>query len=143
MNIELVDLASIEKRGNQFTPTNQPNVFSRRRSGRRCANNLLTGSDTNSTPECYPFRRLLREDVIADLCVEHPRFLAFLLVIRENPVVGFSAPHDGVDRPVERGHAVIEFAGPTIQPFDITVWPGNVAIGACRNVYDDFFDVLS
>jgi len=44
----------------------------------------------------------------------------------------------GVNRPVERGHTVIEFAGPTIQPFDITVWPGNVAVGACRNVHDDF-----
>src|SRR5437660_12802391 len=44
----------------------------------------------------------------------------------------------GVNRPVERGHTVIEFAGPTIQPFDITVWPGNVAVGTCRNVRDDF-----
>jgi len=136
VNIELVDLASVEKRGNQFTPTHHPNVFSRRRSKtlRECFHRLRHEFD----PGCCPFRRLLREDVIADLCVEHPRFLAFLLVIRENPVVGFSAPHDGVNRPVERGHAVIEFAGPTIQPFDITVWPGNVAIGACRNVHDDF-----
>src|SRR5262249_2808943 len=76
--------------------------------------------------------------VIGELRVEHPLFLAFLLVIGENPIVSFAAPQDRVNRGVERLHAVVGFAGSSVQPFDITVWPGNVAVGAGCNVDDDF-----
>src|SRR5215471_248085 len=75
---------------------------------------------------------------MGELRVEHPLFLAFLLVIGENPVVSFAAPQDRVNRGVERVHAVIRFTGSSIQPFDITVWSGNVAVGAGCNVDDDF-----
>ena len=136
MDVELVDLVSVEKGGNQLAAAHHPNVFSRRgtETSRKCLHRLGHEFDA----PCRPFRWLPREHVMRELRVEHPLFLAFLLVIGKNPVVSFAAPQDRVNRGVERVHAVIEFAGSSIQPFDITVWPGDVAVGAGCNVDDDF-----
>ena len=79
------------------------------------------------------FRGLPREDVVGELRVEYPAFAALLFVICESPIIGLATPQDCVDGPVERGHSVIDRARMPIEPFNVAVRAGDVAVGACCN----------
>src|SRR6266567_1614270 len=135
MDVELVDLAGVEERGDQPAATHHPDVFSR--SGaqtlRKCLHRLRHEFHTWRRP----LRRLPGEHVVGELRVEHHAFPALFSVIGETPIVGLASPQDGVDRRVKRGHAVIDRAWPAMEPIDIAVWPSDVAIRARRNVNDD------
>jgi len=54
MDIEFIDLAGVEKRGDQLSATHHPECFPCV-ARRRCANSF-TGSDTNSTPDAARLR---------------------------------------------------------------------------------------
>src|SRR5439155_2043850 len=135
VDVELVDLAGVEERGDQFSAAHHPDVFS------RCCAQALRKRFHRLRYEFHawslPFRRFPGEHVVGELRVEDPAFAPLPLVIVEGPIVGLASPQDGVNRGVEHAHAVI-VCGSAIQPFDIAVWPGDVTVSARRNVDDDF-----
>lgn len=94
MDVELIDLAGVEERGDQLSTTHHPDVFSRRRA--QTPRKRLHRLRYEFHPWRHPFLRLPREDVVRELRVEHPVLLTFLLVIGEKPVVGLASPQDGV-----------------------------------------------
>src|SRR5215472_10811708 len=113
----------------------------------RCQSQCTEAVTANQNPKTIASPTLKASLRTLDLCEEESNVATvkmkatgepYFQTVGENPVVSFPAPQDRVNPGVERVHAVIGFAGSSIQLFDITVWPGNVAVGAGCNVNDDF-----
>src|ERR1700730_12166724 len=110
VNVEFVEPACVEERGDQLSAAQHPDMFSG-----RCAQTPRKGFH-RLRHKFYawrrPSRRLPREHVIGDLLVKHAVFgaLTLLRVIVKKPVVGLASPQDGVNGRVERAHAVIDCA---------------------------------
>src|ERR1700676_4533556 len=94
VDVELVDLAGVEERGDQPTPTHHPDVFSGRgaQTLRECLHRLR---HEFHTWRC-PLRRFPGEHVVGELRIEHPAFPTLFSVISETPIVGLSSPSVGV-----------------------------------------------
>ncbi len=135
VDVKLIDLASIQERRNQLTAPHHPDVLTRRLAQAlrkrldRLRHELYAGLQAPSP--------LPRRNVVGDVRVERSFGLAPLLVIIEQPIVGLASLQDRVDRPVKLAHPVIDRIRPAIEPFDVPIRPGNVAIGARRDVSDD------
>ena len=82
-------------------------------------------------------RRIVCEDIVLDAGIEGRPGHAFLLIV-ERHIVGLAAPQDGVDRFIERTHAVVALGTRALEPVDGAVGPGNEAVGASGDVDDDF-----
>src|ERR1700716_2223836 len=106
VDVELVDLAGVEERGDQPAATHHPDVFSRR--GAQTLRKRLHRLGHEFHTWRRPFRRFPGEHVVGKLRVEHSAFPALFSVIGESPIVGLASPEDGVDRPVKLSHAVID-----------------------------------
>src|SRR5438105_2855029 len=135
MDVELVDLAGVEEGGDQPSAAHHPDVLARL--GAQTSGKGLYGLGH----EFHAWHRspgwLPREHVVCELRVEESLRLASLRVVAQKPVVGLAAPQDGVDRRVELAHAVVDGVGPPIEPLDVAVGPGDVAVRARRDVGDD------
>src|SRR5687767_4260743 len=136
VNVELVDLAGIEKRGDQPGAAHHPDVFAwcRAQPARErldwLAHELHAGG--------RPFRRLSREYVVGHRLIELAVRLSLLLPVIHGPVIRLAAHKNRVDAGIKLFHAVIELVRPPIEPLDIAVGPGNVAVGAGGARHDDF-----
>src|ERR1700733_8962527 len=108
VDVEFVDLAVIEERGDQLSAAHHPDMFSRRRAPalRQCLPRLRYKFRALRRL----FRRLPRKDIVGNLRVEDFAFAARLLVIVESPVVGLASPQDRVNGAIERTHTVIDCA---------------------------------
>src|SRR2546427_1511280 len=144
VNVELIDLAGVEERGDQLSAAHHPDMLSRRRAQTPRKGFHWLRDEFHARGRFL--RRLPREHVIGDLLVKPAAFDALLLPIIESPVVGLASQKDGVNSRVERAHAVIE-ARPAIEPFHVAIRPGDVTVGAGGYIDDDlspcFHDVSS
>jgi hypothetical protein len=135
VNVEFIDLAGIEEGSDQLSATHHPDVFSG-----SCAQMPRKGfhwlRDKFHAWRRF-FRGLPREHVIGDLLVKNTIFGSRPLLISKGPVVGFASPQDSINAPIEGAHAVITCVGPPIQPFHITVRPGDITIRTRSDIDDD------
>src|SRR5687768_16638148 len=81
VDVELIDLAGIKKRGDQLSATHHPDLFSRRRAQTlrerlyRLRDELHTGRRSSG--------RVSRKHIVGEFRVEHPPLLTLCLVIVE------------------------------------------------------------
>jgi len=131
VDIELVDLARVEERGDQPAATHHPDVFS------RCGAQTLHKRFHRLVHKLRSWYRPLRwfpgEHVIGVLRVEHPALHLLFSVIVETPIVGLAPPQNGVDGGIELAHAVVGGGRQAIEPFERT---GGNAEGPYQVQYD-------
>src|SRR3984885_8339316 len=83
VDVEFVDLAVIEERGDQLSAAHHPDMFSRRRT--QALGKGLHRLRYEFHTWRRPSRRLPRKDIVGNLRVEDFTFAARLLVIVESP----------------------------------------------------------
>src|SRR5260370_12989027 len=95
VDVELVDLAGIKKRGNQLSAAHHPDLFSRNRAQalRKCLHRLRHEFYARSRS----FRRLPRKHVVCNARVEYPAFPTAFFLIIEGRVVSFASPQGTVN----------------------------------------------
>src|SRR5262249_9980281 len=135
MDAELVDLAGVQERGDQFSAAHHPDVLARRlpQTPRERLHRL--GHEIHAGRR--PPGRLPGKDVIREPRVEIAVLLSCLPPKVEGPIVGLAPHQDRVDRRGELPHAVVGGAGTAIEPFHIAVGPGDEPVGARCDGDDD------
>src|SRR5277367_3116819 len=90
VDVELVDLASVEEGGYQPAATHHPDVFP------RCGAQALRKCLHRPRHKLRTFWRSLRrfpgKDIVSELQVEDAAFPTFFFVIGKSPVVGLASP---------------------------------------------------
>jgi hypothetical protein len=134
VQIELVDLAGVEKRCDELAAAHHPDVLSFRSAQPACDHSSRFRRELDAGQRALG--RLSREDVVRCPCIEHggPGMFPY---IAERPIVRPAAEQYGVDVRDELRVAVVDGMRSSVEPFDVAIGARDETVGADGEIGDD------
>ena len=140
MDAELVDFAGVEEGSDDSGTAHHPDIFAGL--GAQALGERFDGLIDQFEGRQWGLTRLAGKEVVLDFRAEPEGLHVLPHAHFEALGVGFVAPEDGVNGFEEGGIAVIALGAGTVEPGDVSIGTGDVAVGARGDVDDDFAGVL-